>query len=264
VCWEVAGRDAEKAIVRDAISKTWEAEANINFTGWGTCASGAMGIRIQVADENPHVGTLNSPLDEFGTVLDGYVNGVTLNFDYSTRRDCMNNKEWCMRRHAVHEFGHALGFLHEQNRADNPAWCTEPRRTQGDATVGAWDLESVMNYCNPNPENGAMLSPTDIWGVQQFYGARKPITGHQGAGRTAIGARTTFNTNIQSENLSAWTSFGGGLTNTLHTGAITSTPAIVTSGWRTHAIVRGTDRRLWRRSSTARAGAASSNSAPRK
>ena len=37
--------------------------------------------------------------------------------------------------------------------------------------IGAWDLQSVMNYCNPDWNGNGQLSATDIAGVRQLYGA---------------------------------------------------------------------------------------------
>ncbi|MFM9438156.1 hypothetical protein ACFDR9_005259 [Janthinobacterium sp. CG_23.3] len=67
-----------------------------------------------------------------------------------------------------------MGLAHEQNRADTPtATCREPRQgSNGDVTVGAWDLNSVMNYCNTNYNGNGALSPVDIQTVQTFYQAQ--------------------------------------------------------------------------------------------
>ncbi len=36
--------------------------------------------------------------------------------------------------------------------------------------IGAWDLSSVMNYCNPEWMGEGKLSTTDIAMVQKYYG----------------------------------------------------------------------------------------------
>lgn len=38
--------------------------------------------------------------------------------------------------------------------------------------IGPWDLNSVMNYCNPSWNGNGNLNRTDIQGVQALYGAR--------------------------------------------------------------------------------------------
>ena len=65
----------------------------------------------------------------------------------------------------------ALGFAHEQNRPDTPAACTQaPQGSNGDTVVGAFDWDSVMNYCNTVRNGRGILSWTDVVGVRQVYG----------------------------------------------------------------------------------------------
>lgn len=45
------------------------------------------------------------------------------------------------------------------------------RGSNGTVTFGAWDLDSVMNYCNQKYNNDGKLSATDIATLQHFYGA---------------------------------------------------------------------------------------------
>jgi len=165
VCWEnpTEDDDRERTWVEEHMERTWAKHSGLVFTGWDACTDDSSGIRIVIEDANPHVLHL-------GRALDGVENGMSLNFTFGNwSTSCQWMKKPCIKSVAAHEFGHALGFAHEQNRADSQCDGRE-QGGDGDRVIGPWDLNSVMNYCNPAWNGNGNLSAVDIQGVQQVYG----------------------------------------------------------------------------------------------
>ena len=177
VCWVNPGTVTaqRREWVRETIEQNWTRYARVNFTEWDTCTSAEGGVRITIQDGQP-------------ATPDG--RNMTLNLLYNTAgpAGCLTNdsaREHCARAVAVHEFGHVLGFYHEEERDDYTAPrgvapgdpCAKQSFANSNKRLyGAVDLQSVMSYCGQPFSTPSTwkenLSPGDIAGVQRAYGRR--------------------------------------------------------------------------------------------
>lgn len=201
VCWQnpSAVPAVQLGWVKAAVARSWSFAGNLEFTGWGTCAPTSSGVRIQLQDDASGPRALG-----FGTQVNGISPGLILDHTFQifqvtptalpgvslaiacTPTTTGSQLEACIENIAIHEFGHILGFHHEQNapgassQSDFPASCpalVQPTDTSGNVLYkNDWDLNSVMNYCSP-AYGGPKLSSLDFGGMMYFYGMSPRFVG---------------------------------------------------------------------------------------
>ncbi|RYZ90820.1 MAG: hypothetical protein EOP04_02695 [Proteobacteria bacterium] len=185
-------------MIKNHVNDDYREELGISFSGWNQCTAAerkkAGMIRILFNRKHDWSGRYNSVTGGGGKSSVGRSSSnscgpdcgdgsMRLDISTSGALPPANSLEWlkkfAMERTkatAIHEFGHAMGLLHEHERIDaNPCGDknggeyprTLKERENGTEFVGSAEQESVMNYCKS--DKVLTLSALDVIGIKTLY-----------------------------------------------------------------------------------------------
>lgn len=171
VCFRNAGTAALRQRLRDILEDTWSRVTPIRFTGFADCTStnpGALPNTIAVG---------------FAPDTRGWSELGRSNNDWTGMELISNGTGQHYRYEVMHEFGHALGFHHDQVRPDNwsgtnPVYCDdfnpgEVGGFSGGISYSGADNVSIMSYC---AGWATAMSPRDVVGARAAYSSSKSFS----------------------------------------------------------------------------------------
>ncbi len=192
--------------VRYALATSWERYSSVQFIGWRYCdklsaSELSTAVSLYIAPQIKNWSQVGKNARGAGTIISHTIQfapwggWVTANscYRYNLASTHMEYHFECVEQYAIHEFGHAIGFLHEWRHPARPASCVNRPTDEGIVPQGSYatsyrkdkiytinypgvyDWESIMTYDSEcagvtgvrfGSEN---LSNWDIENVRQIY-----------------------------------------------------------------------------------------------
>lgn len=210
VCWEVSSDDSQhfRSEFQSTVSNAFE-KTKLRFTGWGACPDDGYGadFRIFIYDDfgsssNPKYRETKSLVVSTNKMASGYPGHPRVNVD------TLNDKNWILGKRAgiilnmtgedaipffkdmlnqlsevgkknlmlsssLHEFGHAIGMMHEDAHSENKCVKFDEDTPSGAKQIGPWNPSSFMERCfyrNFDYEKGIVWpNQLDIDGINKMY-----------------------------------------------------------------------------------------------
>jgi hypothetical protein len=192
----------ERRWVKDIVQATWGRHSRFEINGWNPCSSTANpDIRIGNTDTT-------ASFSYIGKTSVGHSPSMVLNLGCFVPAECRDpdpdndpdegnvlaacngllkdgyepsNPRVCIEAIALHEFGHALGLRHEQAHPDE--LCPDQEElldvvdnlgtVHDGEPLGAFDADTIMNYCQLDnaihASSSPTLSPGTVVGINTLY-----------------------------------------------------------------------------------------------
>ena len=164
-CWVSPGAypsyPSLQAAFRDAMARSWGA---IGMTFTETACDGQTAMPVMFNQLSSGIAGLTG-IGQYGAIQ----NGMQLSTGYLDGSTGQTTLEFQIA--AVHEMGHALGFVHEADQPGSTCAAGADYTGAGGRSLTTFDANSIMNYCGMYSRDlGSLLSAGDKLGFQVAYG----------------------------------------------------------------------------------------------
>jgi hypothetical protein len=156
--------EAVRTSIRQTLGNGWGRAANLQFWDFGNCPGGTLTNMVKVTFD-----TTSSNNSNQRGMWTNNLNVVNFQWDHDLSQAPSSDL-------ILHEFGHVLGFAHEESRSGYVAvnsTCPAEATVSGDPKGTPLDPASIMMQTGDCTLPFTGLSGWDIVGVQNIYGRKK-------------------------------------------------------------------------------------------